>query len=262
MKLIVSTIRDREPPGRFLKQDGSSKLWYNISTKNVLTKTKRALQYRETDRYKATSTSPSGNNNNEMSSLSSKTSLMKKAPPAAATTTMRKKAPPLTSNTFDDGTTTITTTTTTVPPQVDKTKSTRGPYQKKRKITEEENKSKVVRSYNTKSRGPRGPYQKKKAPPAAATTTMRKKAPPLTSTTFDDVAEEDNRTAKIIRDLDERIAVALADGKIRDDKKAETKRKRAEGNENRKRAEGNENKVRFYITKHNVMNVVSYSIKL
>ena len=75
MKLIVSTIRDREPPGRFLKQDGSSKLWYNISTKNVLTKTKRALQYRETDRYKATSTSPSGNNNNEMSSLSSKTSL-------------------------------------------------------------------------------------------------------------------------------------------------------------------------------------------
>ena len=74
------------------------------------------------------------------------------------------------------------------------------------------------------------------------------------------IAEEDNRTAKIIRDLDERIAVALADGKIRDDKKAETKRKRAEGNENRKRAEGNENKVRFYITKHNVYPYISVII--
>ena len=91
---------------------------------------------------------------------------------------------------------------------------------------------------------------------------MRKKAPPLTSTTFDDVAEEDNRTAKIIRDLDERtfddvaeednrtakilrdlderIAVASAEEKIRDDKKAETERKRAEGNEK---------KVRYYNTK-------------
>ena len=54
------------------------------------------------------------------------------------------------------------------------------------------------------------------------------------------IAEEDNRTAKIIRDLDERIAVASAEEKIRDDKKAETERKRAEGNEK---------KVRYYNTK-------------
>ncbi|OEU10728.1 hypothetical protein FRACYDRAFT_246501 [Fragilariopsis cylindrus CCMP1102] len=43
------------------------------------------------------------------------------------------------------------------------------------------------------------------------------------------IAEEDNKTAKMIRDLDERIAEEIAaKEKIRDDKKAETERRRAE----------------------------------
>ena len=39
-KLIVSTVRDREPPGRFLKQNPSTKLWYNIGTQKALDKTR------------------------------------------------------------------------------------------------------------------------------------------------------------------------------------------------------------------------------
>eukprot|EP00531_Pseudo-nitzschia_arenysensis_P001108 CAMPEP_0116123108 /NCGR_PEP_ID=MMETSP0329-20121206/4570_1 /TAXON_ID=697910 /ORGANISM="Pseudo-nitzschia arenysensis, Strain B593" /LENGTH=900 /DNA_ID=CAMNT_0003616997 /DNA_START=154 /DNA_END=2856 /DNA_ORIENTATION=- len=43
-KLIVSTVRDREPPGRFLKQNTSTKLWYNIGTQKALDKTRQALR--------------------------------------------------------------------------------------------------------------------------------------------------------------------------------------------------------------------------
>mmetsp|Transcript_12874 Transcript_12874/g.30103 ORF Transcript_12874/g.30103 Transcript_12874/m.30103 type:complete len:1106 (+) Transcript_12874:38-3355(+) len=43
-KLIVSTVRDREPPGRFLKQNPTTKLWYNIGTQKALDKTRQALR--------------------------------------------------------------------------------------------------------------------------------------------------------------------------------------------------------------------------
>ena len=43
-KLIVSTVRDREPPGRFLKQNSGTKLWYNIGTQKALDKTRQALR--------------------------------------------------------------------------------------------------------------------------------------------------------------------------------------------------------------------------
>mmetsp|Transcript_23109 Transcript_23109/g.54625 ORF Transcript_23109/g.54625 Transcript_23109/m.54625 type:complete len:1089 (+) Transcript_23109:289-3555(+) len=43
-KLIVSTVRDREPPGRFLKQNSQTKTWYNIGTQKALDKTRQALR--------------------------------------------------------------------------------------------------------------------------------------------------------------------------------------------------------------------------
>ena len=43
-KLIVSTVRDRDPPGRFLKQNPTTKLWYNIGTQKALDKTRQALR--------------------------------------------------------------------------------------------------------------------------------------------------------------------------------------------------------------------------
>ena len=43
-KLIVDTINARRPPGRFLKQDNETKLWYDIGEKKALDKTRQALR--------------------------------------------------------------------------------------------------------------------------------------------------------------------------------------------------------------------------
>ena len=43
-RLIVDEIKRRDPPGRFLKQDSSSKLWYDIGDKKALDKTRQALR--------------------------------------------------------------------------------------------------------------------------------------------------------------------------------------------------------------------------
>jgi hypothetical protein len=43
-KLIYEEIKARNPPGRFLKQDASSKLWYDIGEKKALDKTRQALR--------------------------------------------------------------------------------------------------------------------------------------------------------------------------------------------------------------------------
>lgn len=43
-RLIVDEIRNRDPPGRFLKQDGDTKLWHDIGDKKALDKTRQALR--------------------------------------------------------------------------------------------------------------------------------------------------------------------------------------------------------------------------
>lgn len=43
-KLIVDEIKARNPPGRFLKQEKDSKLWYDIGEKKALDKTRQALR--------------------------------------------------------------------------------------------------------------------------------------------------------------------------------------------------------------------------
>lgn len=43
-RIIVDEIRMREPPGRFLKQDLETKLWYDIGDKKALDKTRQALR--------------------------------------------------------------------------------------------------------------------------------------------------------------------------------------------------------------------------
>ena len=43
-KLILDEIRARNPPGRFLKQDMKTKLWYDIGEKKALDKTRQALR--------------------------------------------------------------------------------------------------------------------------------------------------------------------------------------------------------------------------
>mmetsp|Transcript_11341 Transcript_11341/g.24077 ORF Transcript_11341/g.24077 Transcript_11341/m.24077 type:complete len:493 (+) Transcript_11341:104-1582(+) len=43
-KLIVEAIRARDPPGRFLKQEKDTKLWYDIGEKKALDKTRQALR--------------------------------------------------------------------------------------------------------------------------------------------------------------------------------------------------------------------------
>ena len=43
-KLIVDKIKQRNPPGRFLKQVKDSKLWYDIGEKKALDKTRQALR--------------------------------------------------------------------------------------------------------------------------------------------------------------------------------------------------------------------------
>jgi hypothetical protein len=40
-KLIYDEIRSRNPPGRFLKQDSKTKLWYDIGEKKALDKTRQ-----------------------------------------------------------------------------------------------------------------------------------------------------------------------------------------------------------------------------
>lgn len=43
-RMIVDEIKARNPPGRFLKQDGGSKLWHDIGEKKALDKTRQALR--------------------------------------------------------------------------------------------------------------------------------------------------------------------------------------------------------------------------
>ena len=43
-KMIVDEIKNRHPPGRFLKQDMKTKLWYDIGEKKALDKTRQALR--------------------------------------------------------------------------------------------------------------------------------------------------------------------------------------------------------------------------
>jgi len=43
-RMIVDEIRSRNPPGRFLKQDPVTKLWYDIGEKKALDKTRQALR--------------------------------------------------------------------------------------------------------------------------------------------------------------------------------------------------------------------------
>lgn len=43
-RMIVDEIRSRNPPGRFLKQDPTTKLWYDIGEKKALDKTRQALR--------------------------------------------------------------------------------------------------------------------------------------------------------------------------------------------------------------------------
>jgi len=43
-QMIVDEIKARNPPGRFLKQDAKTKLWYDIGEKKALDKTRQALR--------------------------------------------------------------------------------------------------------------------------------------------------------------------------------------------------------------------------
>ena len=43
-KMIVDEIKERNPSGRFLKQDKDTKLWYDIGEKKALDKTRQALR--------------------------------------------------------------------------------------------------------------------------------------------------------------------------------------------------------------------------
>jgi hypothetical protein len=43
-KLIIGEIQGRSPPGRFLKQDHKTKLWYDIGAKKAMDKTRQALR--------------------------------------------------------------------------------------------------------------------------------------------------------------------------------------------------------------------------
>jgi hypothetical protein len=43
-KMIYDAVRDQDPPGRFLKQDEMTKLWYEISEKKAVDKTRQALR--------------------------------------------------------------------------------------------------------------------------------------------------------------------------------------------------------------------------
>ncbi len=43
-RIIVNEVKGRNPPGRFLKQDPATKLWYDIGEKKALDKTRQALR--------------------------------------------------------------------------------------------------------------------------------------------------------------------------------------------------------------------------
>lgn len=43
-KIIVDEIKSLDPPGRFLKQDAATKLWYDIGEKKAFDKTRQALR--------------------------------------------------------------------------------------------------------------------------------------------------------------------------------------------------------------------------
>lgn len=43
-RMIVDEIKSMDPPGRFLKQDAKTKLWYDIGDKKALDKTRQALR--------------------------------------------------------------------------------------------------------------------------------------------------------------------------------------------------------------------------
>ena len=43
-RLIYNEIKNRNPPGRFLKQNSTTKLWYDIGEKKALDKTRQALR--------------------------------------------------------------------------------------------------------------------------------------------------------------------------------------------------------------------------
>jgi hypothetical protein len=43
-RTIVDEVKNQIPPGRFLKQDGATKLWYDIGEKKALDKTRQALR--------------------------------------------------------------------------------------------------------------------------------------------------------------------------------------------------------------------------
>jgi hypothetical protein len=43
-KMIYDAIRNQDPPGRFLKQDETTKLWYEISDRKAVDKTRQALR--------------------------------------------------------------------------------------------------------------------------------------------------------------------------------------------------------------------------
>lgn len=43
-RIIVEEVKSRVPPGRFLKQDAATKLWYDIGEKKAMDKTRQALR--------------------------------------------------------------------------------------------------------------------------------------------------------------------------------------------------------------------------
>lgn len=43
-KMIVDEVKSLNPPGRFLKQDMSTKMWYDIGEKKSMDKTRQALR--------------------------------------------------------------------------------------------------------------------------------------------------------------------------------------------------------------------------
>jgi len=71
-QMIVDEIKSRDPPGRFLKQDAKSKLWYNIGEKKALDKTRQALREGAPDIQKELGGDvPQATNNNSNNSSSS-----------------------------------------------------------------------------------------------------------------------------------------------------------------------------------------------
>lgn len=58
-QMIVDEIKRRNPPGRFLKQDPKTKLWYDIGEKKSLDKTRQALREGAPDIQKELNGEPS-----------------------------------------------------------------------------------------------------------------------------------------------------------------------------------------------------------